>query len=383
MKVRKLIINHILIMAIMIIYTSPQAEVDHFPFSFGLEKGDYDVGFKIVTIEDHSRPVIDKFDSLGNITAKRARPVRPHIWYPAKYNQNDMLLSYGEYLQLDNDKLRVFVEKARAMEMTDANIQIAIDNMLNTTVPVVRNADQIKGQYPLLIFSPGGNTPGYMYSSMCEYLASHGYIAVTLPSYPKTEGERWPFNQVGIHLQIQDLSLTINHMYSWSNVDRNKLGFVSWSVGGVSQALTQMQNTDVDAFVSIDGATGYLYGIQMIRESVLFDSSAVTIPYYHAHGNAPAQYEVTKDFSYYDSLVSSDAFLLTFDNLNHSNFRSQAVVEDFSLNVNNIDLIVNDYKILCESVLAFLDAYIKFKQDAKTQLMEFEKLESITVYKKE
>ncbi len=50
-----------------------------------------------------------------------------------------------------------------------------------------------------------------------------------------------------------------------------KLVFVSWSGGGVSQALLQMQNTDVDAILSLEGATGYEYGRDLMKQSPWFD----------------------------------------------------------------------------------------------------------------
>lgn len=362
------------------------------PLWGGLEKGDYDVGFKAIRLSDHSRPYRQKYDSLGNVVEDRARPIRLFVWYPASHEPADTALSYGEYICLEDfpsdpwqhsaEQRQRGMDKAVEQSIDTAQMPRIWDALVKAKTAAVREAEMASGSFPLLLFGSGGTTPGYMYSVLCEYLASHSYIAVTLPALGPVEDERWPFDQVGIGLKMQDLAFVLNYMYTVPGVDSHKLGLVSWSVSGVSQALLQMQNTDVDVLVSLDGATGYLYGTQMIRESIYYDSAAVTVPYFHAHGKAPAQYEVVKDFTHFDSLASSDAYLLSFEHLDHATFRSQSVIEHLLMKTERAPLVVADYDFLSQAVLAFLDAYLKKIWGAEDQLMQIGEHPSVTVLRK-
>ena len=101
----------------------------------------------------------------------------------------------------------------------------------------IKNAEAATGKFPLVIFGTGGGTGGHAYSVLCEYLASHGYVAAALTALPLKKGERWPFDAIGIDAQMRDLEFVINYACRLPFVNADKLALASWSVGGVTQAL--------------------------------------------------------------------------------------------------------------------------------------------------
>ncbi|MCI0691454.1 hypothetical protein L0337_05535 [candidate division KSB1 bacterium] len=67
-----------------------------------------------------------------------------------------------------------------------------VHELFSAKTAAMKNAEAAAGKFPLVIFGTGGNTGGHVYSVLCEYLASHGYVAVALTALPLKKGERWP-----------------------------------------------------------------------------------------------------------------------------------------------------------------------------------------------
>ncbi len=229
----------------------------------------------------------------------------------------------------------------------------------------VRDAKAAAGKFPLVIFGTGGGTGGHVYSVLCEYLASHGYVAVALTALPLKKGERWPFDASGIDAQMRDLEFVINYAYRLPFVDADKLALACWSVGGVTQALLQMRNSDVDALISLDAATGYEYGRDLLKQSIFLDFKNMKVPYLHAHGEGPVRYNVPKNFEYYDSLSIAEAYLLTFKQLGHADFLPcYGAVPHTILKTERSAAVTSGFKVLCQHVLNFLNAYVREDKNA-------------------
>ena len=171
----------------------------------------------------------------------------------------------------------------------------------------------------------------------------------------------------------------MNHMSRQPNVDNEKVGLISWSAGGVAHAMMQTQNDQIDVLVSLDGAMGYAYGDAYLRDSPFFDSTRVNVPFFHAHGLAPAQYEVKKSFTFFESWATSDAYLVTLDELSHGDFMSRIVIQHMALGTERADRITAGYANLAKATLAFLDAHLRLRPGAQEQLMELNNVEGMSV----
>lgn len=344
----------------------------------GLSKGPHTVGFKFERQFDHARPYQNDRDEQGRLIQNHARPIQMFIWYPAEASRNAKPVRYAEYLYLnDTDsepwqwheerKQAVLQNYAQELEAFGGNVQ----PLLATETAAIKDAQAARGKFPLVIFGAGGGTGGHVYSMLCEYLASHGYVAIAHTALGLQKGERWPFDARGIETQMRDLNFILNYAYRLPNVDANKLAFASWSVGGVAQALLQMQNTDVDALLSLDAATGYEYGRDLMKASPWFDWKKMAVPYLHLHGELPPRYNVPKNFEFYDSLAVADAYLLTFKKMLHSDFvSSYGLVAHTLVKSERSAEAIASYKVVCQVALNFLNAYLKGDQRAKDFLRQ-------------
>ncbi len=335
----------------------------------GLPQGEHKVGFKFVRKYDATRP----YDLSQPKASRRGRPIQMFIWYPAQANANAPRMRYEEYLYLndtDSEPWQWREEHKRAVLESHAQefepFAGKLAPLLSTVTAALKDAKPAAGKFPLVIFGAGGGTGGHVYSVLCEYLASHGYVAIAHTALDLQKGERWPFDGRGVETQLRDLQFILNYAYRLPNVDADKLALASWSVGGVAQALLQMQNTEVDALLSLDGATGYEYGRDLMKQSPWFDYKKMNVPYLHLHGELPPRYNVPKNFAFYDSLAVADAYLLSFKKLLHADFvSSYGAAQHTLIKTERSAEAIASYTIVCQYALNFLNAYLKDDKSAR------------------
>ncbi len=339
----------------------------------GFNLGKYKVGFKHEQVPDYSRAYGQGF-----------RPVQMFIWYPSN-EKSKTFLNYSDYYLLNIELVQnIELNKSNIEKLTDSLIRSELKNRklstdLNATLKRYKSLKTVaykgtniaQGNFPLIVFAPGGNTSGFINSVICEYLASHGFIVVSLPSLSNNKGEGWPFNQIGLNLQIDDMSFAINYMIrTFKEINKEKTCLISWSVGGVSQAIYSLKNQGIDMFISLDSGLGREYGVQMLRESVYFDYSKFNIPYLHFTGNQPEMYNVTRSSEFVDSIPSSIKYSLVIEDFAHQHFASQiGLVPAFVTEKKNKKLI-KAYKNMCYLSLLFIDAYLNNKSSSKKKWEE-------------
>ncbi len=270
----------ILILILCCSFSAAQTEIME---KFAL--GKFGVGFKSEWITDYSRSYNDSF-----------RPIQLLVWYPTK-DKSLETLQYEQYYSLNNpnegalescppnnnvDSL-IQQEINRLNESGEMNIKLSNYKALKTIAQP--EASVLEGNYPLLLFAPGGNTSSHLHSVICEYLASHGYIVSSFPSLGNDDSQGWPFDQTGLNLHIDDMAHIINYLKrTMSQVNIDKTGLIAWSVGGVSQGIFCMKNSSIDLLISLDSGLGRAYGITMLKESPYFNYEKFRIPYLHMTG---------------------------------------------------------------------------------------------------
>lgn len=338
----------------------------------GMPRGAYEVGFTFERQYDHTRPFQDELDENGKIVENRARPIQMFVWYPAVRSANSQHLRYEEYLLLndtESEPWRWTDAQKQALRQKDSEEKqisgASWEAILALEMAAVKDAKTATGKFPLVIFGMGGGTGGHVYSVLCEYLASHGYVAVALTALPLKKGERWPFDTSGIEVQMRDLEFAIKHVSRLPFVNADKMALASWSVGGVTQALLQMRDNDVDALLSLDAATGYEYGRDLLKKSAFLNFKKMNVPYLHMHGEGPVRYNVPKNFEYFDNLSAADAYLVAFKQLGHADFLPcYGVVPHSILKTERSAAVIAGFNVASQYVLNFLDAYLRRERSA-------------------
>jgi dienelactone hydrolase len=327
--------------------------------------GKYDVGFETITSIDHARPY---WTQPGVPSAQDGRPIQIYMWYPAVMVRGKTAVRFGDYAALSSPGVQPWkfdFEKdidrdALTIMMKDYGIDSLqvpkkYEELVNFVSIAKKDATPVEGKFPVILIGNALRAGGYLHTILCEFLASHGFICVAVPSLGPEEGVLPTFDLRSVDLQINDLRFALNAINSKPNVNIQSIGIAAWSVGGVSAALLQMQNSDIDAVLSLDGATGYQYGFDMILRSPLTDFRKAIVPFLHMHG-AMNKFPVPKNFQYYDSLSAADAYKVHFQAMDHFHFTSianllNAVHEDDTSRWRS-------YNTVLQTALDFFQAYI-------------------------
>ena len=327
------------------------------PFWAGLEAGPYHVGFETLPLRDYARP----FRSEGD---DRTRQLTLAIWYPARQARQTQQaddgepLPFGRYVGSERER---FARWIRASGYRLGNDELS--TIVGTETAAFEGATRAPGSFPTLLFGTGLRAPIYLNTVLYEYLASHGYVVIAVPSMAYREDVRPDYDALTIETHLRDLELVIHEMRDYPGVDIENLGLVAWGSGGVAQVLLQMKNPDVAAVASLDAASGYRYGHELLTESLYFDPSRARAAFFHATDSRAATSPLEKSFDYYDSVHRGPSYLLLIEGAAHAEFTSLASVVPLDGRAD----VRRRYRLLCEYVRRFLDLAMK----ADTEAAEF------------
>ena len=325
--------------------------------------GEYNVGFRYEKIIDTSRTYDENF-----------RPIQLFIWFPTEEDATEPI-KYTDYIYLNDlesepwnaneDRKNKLLKDLLQEKYIELETQEEKDDIIlkyqELLTAAYNDTSIIDQELPLLVFAPGGNTPGYLHSVMCEYLASHGYIVASFPSRSTSDSLRWPFDQTGLKLQIDDMKMSIKHLSSTiKEIDSEKIGLISWSVGGVSQALLSAENDNIDVLISIDSGLGREYGVEMLKSSPDFDFNNISIPYIHFTGQQKEMYDVPRSTDFIDSINSLNKHSEVIEAFAHQHFASSiGFIPEIVSNDGQDSDITRAYVNLSDITLEFLNKFIK------------------------
>lgn len=346
------------------------------PFWGPLQPGKYSAGVDVVAVEDLSRAPASSGAALA--TTPRGRQIRMAIWYPAKPRDAKRALTLAQLAAQICEKRptdletvdqcwpefkQLLTDSQNAAAATDALARLA-------ALPTAsHNRAPHAGRFPVVLFDTGMNGPASFYFSLAEFLASHGYVAVCIPSNGLEPGKPNGFDMRGLETKTLDIAAAINALPRLPYADPAKIALAAWSVGGASAALAQMRSSLVAAFISLDGATTYKYGWDMMQQSPFFDLARATVPHLQFTGKLPNRFNVPRDFSYFEKIQSQEAYSAEVEGFNHSHFFAQGGVLQFAAQQTPAAAeFWSSHAAYSRVLLAFLDAFVKDDAAARALL---------------
>lgn len=281
-------------------------------------------GFKTLLLADNSRQF--KFKEQ---TQSVNRPIRLFVWYPAVNHKNKQFSTFADYVytssltkepnQLTNlEKDELEKKLVKTLEFSEVSTE-QVAALMKAQTTSISNVSEKKGKFPLIVLGNVGE--GFYYSATAEFLAANGFVVVSLPSLGANEGERCGFDLNCLKLQQADMESAINRLKTFPNVDTTKIGLIAWSFSGLAVAHLSLQNQAVKIAVSLDAATGYQYGKDILDQSKELELSKTNTPFLHFHGLG-GEARVPKNFDFFNAYQSKEKRLVTFKNLQHSDFVS-------------------------------------------------------------
>lgn len=330
----------------------------------GLEKGQYDVGFKIINENDPNRKI------RGN-----DRPMNLGVWYPAELKFSDNALKYQDYIafrvyedslgggsvkneQLENTYIDYFKNSAKKK---GGDIKIISNDLEHETLSYL-NAVPTVGDFPIIIYSPGLGGSIYENAVLFEYLASNGYVVFSMPSNGK--GTDMTFDLDGLTSAVDDIVWTRNFVENNKSAytKSDKTGLIGYSWGGLASAIvtTDKKSAKFDTFISLDGTISY--EDEMARDHFEdYNGANLSIPFLYMLAWGDHQ-----NFSFFKE-GGFERYLLKFQKMGHRNFNSDAIItSDRPSPPDLVEFykrkgaeIEKSYGIMCQFSKAFLDKTLK------------------------
>ena len=301
----KTVNSHISLLIIVIAFTATCSAQQIWP---GLEKGKYDVGYKIEQLYDASRNFKISPDS-----PVIQRPMQISIWYPAEAGPLDSHRQFQEYYW---DHVSRFDFRASSLQKRNEELQEFLDlikknggkeekarRIFASYCMAITKAEHAPGRFPLVLYLPGRNSSAVSNSPLCEYLASNGFVVAAISS----QGDKQPDvngTKEGFDVLLKDLAFLREDLSLKSYVDKQKIALIGHSFGGMCATLYALDH-DVDAVVNLDGSN-FAPGWQ-----ALFHSFPNTIKpqlkaaYFHLMSDPPANSGFDHDTSFFDKLKAN------------------------------------------------------------------------------
>lgn len=328
-----------------------------------LEFGPYEVGFETYQVYDDSRLYI-----LGEDTI--SRPLLIHFWYPSNEKREGQAQTFRDYIDLiairedfgrskseiDNHSF-YYVKGYSDFAKTSFGIDTSLsaEFLLDQAVYAWKGGSvQIeKARFPLLIYAPSNSKASVQNHMLCEYLASHGYMILSVASAGPNSIHREIFEESTM-AQVMDMEYILRFCEDSLRLNYSKLGLFGFSSGGNAITLFQMRNKKVGAVLSLDG--GQEYSTYMKLYSMPdFDLARADVPYLSLVNN----YENFSIYPLYNSIISKEKHLYRLPYLNHNGFISYwTYFNSCSPNSGKSNAIIN-FEYLSECAVCFFSKYLK------------------------
>lgn len=149
-----------------------------------------------------------------------------------------------------------------------------IPALLAETVGAYKNAAYHEGSFPIIIYPESPN----LNNILCEYLASYGYIVVSVSRHGTFDADFEWQNVRGIETLVRDCQFALTVIKRDFKLKDESVAVMGTGMNASAGLAWLMRDPTIDALASLEGGiiTGYEYGL--IQKSPYFDISTVDRP---------------------------------------------------------------------------------------------------------
>lgn len=342
-----------------------------------LKPGPHTVGFRSEWQLDSTRSYNTKYDDGTSYSARKSpRPILVNVWYPAQRVSGKPLV-HGSYLDIRarSQPLSKFADKlisynrgviaveafGKEEKKFTAQEKAAFVSLLNEPTRAYRNAKPRSGKFPLVIYHSGNGSSFDDNTSLCEYLASLGYVVIG-SAFQQDDGKG--FNIEGGKGAAADFRFLISYGHRLPNVLPEKVGLVGHSAGAHASITYQtITPRPVDAIVSLDTTQDY-HSLKL----PLWNFTSLAVEKLERF-NRPIMFaaDTSAFFELADRMIFATRWYFYANSIGHNDYISQGVLrriykQKLEPKKENLDTEIkvrSIYTSLCNSIGLFLDTHLK------------------------
>lgn len=309
--------NRILIVSILILSlagcaTTTSQPASSLPLWAGLAPGQYPIGF------------------ISSTLPADPHPLQVNIWYPSQTDGKQ--LHYRDYLTLNlvesatqpatSEAKQKALDEAKKFLTSNGVSAASADALFNAPMYARANARVTTGKFPLVFVVQGSGQSASGQAVLSEFLASQGFVVVTIPSITRVTGPMKTEDDIApkAEAEMADIQRALASLAQWPNIDTAvPVAFVAHSFGARS-ALMYAMHHPTSAIVSLEGGIGTATGQKAMVNSKVVDLTAPMPPILHFYELNDDR--VTPDFRLLRSLKTPDLQTVRFNSLRHVHFSS-------------------------------------------------------------
>ncbi len=349
-------------LALTVLIIAGGVQAQEFSFWGGLEAGPYGVGFETIEKYDYSRSFRSSTDYFGEPQeGETARPIQICIWYPAQKTDEQIPMVYGEYAfpYPNNSDFFGIVSRLQNRELQAIGFvfqgdQAALQSVMDLNVTAVRDAPHEDGEFPLIVYHTGHISGYCQNATMCEYLASHGFIVATTHALGANDVNVLPEPR-DIESLIRDKEFAVAQLRDYPSLNHSSTGLLGYSVGAVGALVHRMRNADIDAVACLGGNYLTTDGVALVAENPSYNAITMHVPLLQLYTAGE-----DTDLTLMDSLAYSARHLVAFSEPNMAAFTHYTVMSTLRPDTAGPDpqTLRRDYEMSCRYVEQFFKAYL-------------------------
>jgi hypothetical protein len=221
-----------------------------------------------------------------------------------------------------------------------------------------------EGSFPVILTCVGPHRNPVFF----EYLASHGYIVVTVPGVAHFTEQAIEFtpNPESIEMAVQDLQFLYGWLQDRERADLDRLGLWAFSSTSIYTTQFQLRNMAAKALLHVEGWEGFLRGREILEETPFYDPAAIRVPYMLLKKEAEeALPQYASDGTVFESFLYATRYrVLMGGGAEHYDFNSRSVTRYATADKQQI------FENVCRISRAFFDTYLKGDEEAGKHLDE-------------
>jgi pimeloyl-ACP methyl ester carboxylesterase len=341
------------------------------------------VGFRTVFRYDISRTWKSTRHYDGTFSPDlRGRPVQINIWYPASPDRSSTKMHFGDYVDQsapeDFGELNTIMRQRSRDDAVGSVPRNEIRELRSTETNAYRDASWAKGSFPAILYFGGLNAPINSNVILGEYLASHGYVVVSISLLGPSDEQTFQSRSADdLESSVRDMEFAWSVLQPEPNIDRAKLGVIGHSVGAIEATILALRNADVSAVIGLDGTYGFRGMSSALTHSYGYAPQKMRAAFLDLRRAQGAQGDDPLDLSAVESFRHADRTFITMMKMHHSDFTSFAMIGEqfhtplptgYPLNGWNRETGRDGYQEACKIVLSFLDGKVKSDSNALAEI---------------
>jgi len=302
------------------------------------EKKTYSAGFRTIRTFDRSR-----IYKIGSDTSDylHYRPLDIDIWYPAESGRSDTLLLFRNILSLLEKRAIFYTASEKWKGMTPQLAQSFCEGfkcsdttrLLNFKTRSFRNAREMKGKFPLIVYLCAYNGMSYENYSLLEELSMKGYVVISVNSIGRYPGDM-TMKKEDLMEQVDDALASIKTVKQNTDIDFSKIGIIGYSWGGLSGSILASHLPEATCLISLDGSEFHHYGkdkdenadFDGIRNSPEFTAMKLSLPYLRLESSPIKDTETIDSVYNFSEKLTGKRKIIKIDSASHEDFSCLSVV---------------------------------------------------------